>query len=85
MLRGDQVMRGHLPGQKRANEDPPLPVLPARIQPQTFDDVERGLIDWLPKIQNVRSGVMIIGQTSLNSLLLVRSRLLQNQISPTSN
>ena len=28
-------------------------MLPARIQPQTFDDVERGLIDWLPKIQNV--------------------------------
>ena len=54
MLRGEQVMRGHLPGQKRANEDPPLPVLPARIQPQTFDDVERGLFDWLPKIQNVR-------------------------------
>ena len=27
--------------------------MPARIQPQTFDDVERGLIDWLPKIQNV--------------------------------
>ena len=47
MLRGEQAMRGHLPGQKRANEDPPLPVLPARIQPQTFDDVEKGLIDWL--------------------------------------
>ena len=28
-----------------------LPTLP-RVQPKTFDDVERGLLEWLPKIRD---------------------------------
>lgn len=37
------------------------------------------------KLKLLRSGVTIIGHTSLNSLLIVRSSLLQNQILSTSN